>query len=528
MSNLPKGAKKVTYEPGPSLPKGAVRVGYEGPTPEEAATMPTPEPSRTERVLEYLRNTPGRIAETATSANTIPSAMTGATLGALPRLSAAIDTVPAVVRWAVGDGANVGAEYDRNLRRIKPLYDEAVEKEPVANFVGMAASPNPLSKSGAAGRVMGAAGAGALEQYMGTDGPRALDAAGNGSLVAAGLQTAAEGAPGVLRPIAKGLRNAAGEKAVQAVGARAGITDRLAQMGISPDDVPELGNKFLDEGLVPSGLGFSKPLEQTKKRAEALRQAAGQRVGAAIKQADASGASFDPMAAQSSMRAKMNIANPLESENAGKANKLVDLVGDLAPQGEYAAADSFAQANKMKSQAWNGADFRQDTKMSPELYRKAVGGLRDDIGRQVGAATSPDVEAGLAAANRQFGTASKAETLSGMALSRDVQKQQFSLPRAMITSAAGAGVGAFGGPGGAGVGALLAPMATQALVSRGPNVAANAYRLGSKGAEGLAEQTVNPSMSVAAGSALQDFLTPMDDEERQKKAAAAFTKGTGG
>ncbi len=350
---------------------------------------------------------------------------------------------------------------------------------------GAAKSAGVLAKIG-----KGALQAGAMGTVMGAGKSEAEDV---GGVTSDALRTGAISAPlgaagGLMSHGADRLgpyfSGKAGERAVQAVGARAGITDRLDKMGIPEADVPALGLKFMDEGLVPTGLNpFRNPLKQTSDRAKALKASSGKLIGDAVDAADASGASFDPARAQEAMRAKMNIQNPLEQANSTKASSLVDQVGDLAPQGEYAAPDSFARANKMKSQAWEGADFRADPKVAPKLYKKATAGLRDDIQRQVGEATSPEIEQSLAKANARYGTASKAETLSDMALSRDVQKQQFSPMRMMISAGMGGGLGAAGGPGGAGVGAVLSPLVVNAIASRGPNFAAHFNKLMSQASE---------------------------------------------
>ncbi len=387
-----------------------------------------------------------------------------------------------------------------------------------SEFLGGAALPLPggaAAKGAGLGAKMarGALQAGAFGLASGAGKSEADDVGGVTSDALKSAVTAAPfGAGGAavaegVSKLAPYFRGKAGERAVQAAGARAGITDRLAKMGVSPDDVPELGNKLLDEGLIPTGLNpFKNPVKQTMERSAALKSAAGKQIGSAIDAADASGASFDPASAQASMRSKMAIANPLEEANATKANKLIEQVGELTPQGEYATPDSFAQANRMKSQAWEGADFSTDPALAPKLYKKAASGMRDDIQRQVGAATSPEVEAQLAAANAKYGTASKANTLATMADSRDVQKQQFSPLRAMISGAAGAGLGAAGGGiGGAGAGATLAPLVTQAIAQRGPNFAAHANRILSQASDSPEAAQALQQLAAQLGIKVEDL-----------------------
>ncbi len=533
------------------IPKGAsVEVEPEAPArqplpPDAAVELEQPvapaEPSRLEQLASYIKNTPGRIAETATSINTVPSFVMGATLNAFPRLSAAVETAPAVLRKLAGNSEDIGQTYDDALRRIQPLYTEAAKKEPVMNVVGAVATPNPFSKLTLPGRLAGAALTNGAQNYFGAnpDDSQAQRKSGEvGALSGTLVQGGAELLPPVFRGAAKMYRNAAGERAVQAVGARAGITDRLAKMGILPEDVPDLGNRFLDEGLVPSGLNpLKNPLEQTKKAAEALKQTSGNQIGDILKQADAPipvgqgetagllrAERFNYPAAQKAAAAPLSGISASAERAAGKARNFVE---DVGAQGGITPG-SFQGANQLKSDAYRNVNWLSEAPMAEELNRKSVSGLRGDIERQVGATLGDDARTSLKDANSRYGLGADAAALSGRALSRDVQKQQFSLPRTMIAAAGGAGLGSFGGPGGAGAGSLIAPMVTNAIATRGPNVAAHADRLASRGF-GYAAENVNRSPVKAGqlGSLLDDYLKPKDDEQRQEDGAAAFTKGTG-
>ncbi len=289
----------------------------------------------------------------------------------------------------------------------------------------------------------------------------------------------------------------AGERAVQAAGARAGITDQLDKMGIPPEEVSALGKRFMSEGLIPTGLNpFRNPIKQTADRAAALKSSAGGKIGEAIDAADATGKRFDTASAQSAMIRKMGVRNPLEKANAAKANKLVKQVGGLG--------DSFGEANRMKSQAWEGADFRNDPKLAPKLYNRAAGGLRDDIQRQVGEAAGPDVKQSLMGANEKYGTASKAADLSANALSRDAAKMPFSPLKYAVSGAAGALMGgAGGGIPGASAGALISPFIVNAIAARGPNFAAHFNDVMSKA-----------SSSPAAAVALQKLAAELGVETK--------------
>ncbi len=333
--------------------------------------------------------------------------------------------------------------------------------------------------------------------------------AGRGALVSAPFGAAGGAMSHAGEKLAPYFSQKAGSRAFQAAGARPGITDRAAAMGISEADMPAEGRKFLEAGLIPTGLNpFKNPVKQTSERAKALKGLAGKRIGEAIGEAEQAGAEFDPLAAQEAMRGKVGVSNPLEAANAGKANKLIEQVGELSPQGEYAGPGSFQQANKMKSQAWKGADFRTDPALAPQLYKRAAGGLRDDIQRQVGAATSPETEAALAAANRQYGTASKAETLADSALSRGLQKTPFSPLRSMISAGLGGGLGAAsGGSVGAGLGATVSPLLINAIAERGPNFATHFNELMSKASSSPEAAVALQKLAAQLGVKVEDLIT---------------------
>jgi len=495
-------------------------------------TRAGPALSRMDKIVDYLRQTPRRVAGSMTSTDLVPAMSMGATYNAMPRLSAAVETLPAIVRNAIGASSeSIPGAYNDALRRLQPLYAGAAEREPVANLIGAVATPNPLAKAGVAARIGGAGLAGGLASYFSApvDDANAQRVDGEyGALAGAGAQAAMEGVSPLLGRAARGLRTAAGERAVQAIGTRAGLTDRLAKMGIAPGDVPDMGNRLLDEGLVPSGLNpLRNPLQQTADRATAAMSSAGREVGDILGQADAAsptGFLFAEAAraAESPLRGMSTAAE----DAAGKARALVDQIH----RQQQVTPGSFRGANQLKSDAYRSVNWLDEAPMAAELHRKSVSGLRGSIESQVGRDLGQEAEASMVAANRRFGLAADADALATRAMSRDVQKQQFSPLRTAISAGLGMGAGGMaGGFGGAGAGSVLAPYLTGAIAARGPNVAAHANRAASKAAGSVAPHVNQfPSATGKAGDLLNQWLTKKPDDEREAEGAAYFTEATGG
>lgn len=377
--------------------------------------------------------------------------------------------------------------------------------------------------------------------------------AGKGALLGAPTGALGGGAAHGLEKLGPHFANKAGERAVQAVGARAGIKDRLAAMGVSPDEVSAMGNKFLDAGLVPSGLGFGNPQAASLARAQSLMKKSGSRVGELLAGSDAAAEQRVKDAADAfaaGQRAPVGPAGDAARAEAAKALKLPSLRFNYADAADAtsrplsnlsAAADdaagkarglvdqvqrqgvktpgSYQGANQLKSDAYKSVNWANEAPIASQIHRKAASGLRQSIEDQVGNALGAPAGAELKAANSNFGTAADAEQLATRALSRDVQKQQFSPLRAMVSAAAGAGVGSAAGPAGAGFGTVLAPLVTNAIASRGPNVAAHANRLASMAAPALAPGASKLGAFLGANHAPEGRLSPPREPDAAQPAA---------
>lgn len=339
-----------------------------------------------------------------------------------------------------------------------------------------------------------------------------------GGLTGLAMQGTSEAFPAFAAKFGPKIREAAQLKALNVPGGSKGqLNDRLRKMGIEPEDHAEVGQSFLDEGLIPWGLGWKDPAEVVLSRAQKLKKDQSANIATELSAADQRG-EFDPIRASDEINDRLTPDNPLEADNQKKARAFSEQVARLAPQGEYAAPDSFAQANKMKSEAWDAANFLDDAKLEPAQYRKAVAQLRDSIRNQVGEIDQGSANR-LTDANRRYGTAADAEKLAKNAVSRSEQGSQFGLPAAAVTLLGGAGLG-HGGPIEGTAGALAGLAGSHFLKSRGPTFAARAGGPVASTLEGLGGLSKfyggAPLSSGANGSALDRFLRDAPVEEKAR------------
>lgn len=444
-----------------------------------------------------------------------------ASLGIFPRVLAAGDALGETLN---GHGS-LEHNYDKSLTDRQTDSAETARKHPSASIVGGFLTPS-LGMGSMATPVQRAVGAGLVGATAGNleakhDDPSArLAGSLSGGLTGMGLQGINEASGPLAKRFGGMLRDSSGANAANvAGGGRGQIGDRLKAIGIDPLEQSDFGNKLLDAKLIPSGLHPTEdPATGVLTRARALKRKSGADIGEVIGRADAAG-EFDPLRASSEMSAALPSRNPLERDNSSKARKFIDQVTDLAPQGNYSSADSFKQANRMKSQAWDAANFKDDAPLEGKQYRKAVQQLRDSLRDQVGEVSGPDAAKRLGQANEQFGLGSDAENLSANAVSRGGQAQKFGLPSALMM-AVGAGAGAAaGGVKGAAAGSLApaaAMIGSSLLKARGPAVAARLGRVGSDAANAVGNMSQNPAAAGSAGSALERYFNSADPEERKK------------
>lgn len=268
------------------------------------------------------------------------------------------------------------------------------------------------------------------------------------------------------------LASFAEEQALRAAGLQSGIKNSL-KTDLGLNDMTEaraLGRRFLDEGLIPP-VGSS---EAVARRAEKLGGEAGQSIGATMNKADVATMhtpapppgqtsagrpsnvrpqpGFDYDASADGTHRMLDDASSVADDMSG--SKARDLAEAFRRQSQRTPG-SFVGANKAKSDAWKSARFDQDAPMSAQLYRKAVGSIRDDIERQVGDALGPDDAAALRSANEKFGVAADAQKLAANESQRRASRKGVTMADVLALTTGGT-AGGFAGHPGLGVGGGLA------------------------------------------------------------------------
>lgn len=455
------------------------------------------------------------------------TALDSASLGILPRVLAAGDSVAQVADPRGPKLSEIGDLYNSNLTKQQADAEKRAADHPSGAITG-GFIPGVLPIGVGATLLQRLAMAGGLGALSGNlNAPHANDAKRlegtlEGGLGGIGMQALGEvpgvvasrlGGPSASARLAAKLRDMAGSNAAGVLtGGRAGISDKFAKIGLDPSDVSDFGARALDEGLIPSGLNpLESPVEGALARTRAAKKAQGVDIGDAINAADVGAGGHDPLQTQDAMRIAIATDNPQREANSIKALKFIDQVGELTPQGNRAGpGNGFREAQDMKSEAWNGANFKEDAPQEAKQYRRAVGGMAGDLVDQVGASAGDDAASKLARANEKYGYLSDVEKLAKPAASREGQLQKFGLPAAAASLAA-AGVG-LGAEGHGATGASLGALAGGALLkARGPVITSRLQYLGSQAAPAVGELLTRPAASGGAGSAVARYLDPQQD-----------------
>jgi len=319
------------------------------------------------------------------------------------------------------------------------------------------------------------------------------------------------------------LRSFAEEQALRAAGLQSGIKNSL-KTDLGLNDMTEaraLGRRFLDEGLIPP-VGSS---EAVAKRAAGLEGRAGQTIGATMNKADvATMHTPPPPPGQTSTGRPSNVKpRPGFDYNAGadNAHRMLDDASSVADDMSGSKArdlaeafrrqaqrtpGSFVGANKAKSDAWKSARFDADAPMSAQLYRKAVGAIRDDIERQVGDALGPDDAAALRSANEKFGVAADAQKLAANESQRRASRKGVTMGDVLALTTGGT-AGGFAGHPGLGVGGgLAASLGLKAADKFGHSSA-------SRFSDFLAKRAAANTGGATAG-ALAPYLELLEEEKK--------------
>jgi len=489
---------------------------------EASASAVAPAPTMGQRLANIIRS----------QRDQLPSKLRSAAMGLYNNAASIPEEVYKTI--VEPDGQNPGWHTEHPEVRAKYMKD--VEEQPGSNILGSMLQPTPFGKVKAAGALgkaglvaakVGTAGAsGRLSQYLGET-PEAQD---SGELLAGAklpmaIQAGAEAVSPVLGRVAGGLRNMAGRSAANAAGLRGGIVNQAKRAGIPSLDregeeaIPKLGNEMLDQGLIP----FMGGKVAVQRRAEKMMGQAGTAAEAIRARADMAGTFSQPMAADAAASRLAGKIDPRYGGNlqtARAAGRAEDFIADAErTPGTFAAADD------LKRGAYGNTNWSTEAPDAAKLKRTAVSGYRQSMEDQVDALL-PGQGKALHDVNAKYGLAAQTADFAEEAAGREAANSKFGWGSLMLGATGMGAGGAISPAAGMGLGVAL-PAGAHFLKTRGAATAAPLARLGSKGA-GVAGRNVNqsPAASAAVGNALEDYLRPVDDEERQKEGSEWFTKGT--
>ena len=486
MAKIPKGTRVEFDAPARSLKGQAVE--YDGPTPEEAAATPMPEPSRMNRILEQIKTGARRAYDYHQN----------------PLATAALltDMTPTGLGGAVihGAGKVASAGFIDELEGVRGALSEA--RRPM------------LSKGGAELENLSANPQSMFDAYVSARDQRSRD--DNASYEAHPFEFGAAGlAAGLALPFGKA--KLAGRLAqAGAYGALSGVGNSEARTGESAatvEDMASAAGEGMDLGLATGGVfeaGTAVPRAIASKGA---RMVTGAR-SALVDKGDAL------------------LAKDATSERGRLGGLTTGLMGDA-----QRVKEGLVNPNL---EAHHRTSFRDtlDSSEFVEMERNAADNL---IGR------IPGNSSRLTEARAAYAEAAKRNTPEGAQQYADAElaKSAFATQAAprigrflqrTIPAVAGTAIGgALGGVegalagsvGGSVIGAAMGHQGTAfANMMKAPVVR---DRIG-RALQGAGGVPVSASVAATPGTinALEEYMRPMDDEERQRKAAAQFTSGTGG
>lgn len=433
--------------PTPASPPIAAS-GDNGPaTSTQQAAQEPEEPSALQRFTRWLNGGP-RAA--------IAGALGGYTFGFADELAARIGTRDAVLRDALERGQNpeyaskvapptdMDALYraQRDFYRLqeKKLKEEHPEAYYGAGVVGSLLTPNPIPRLGAAtnlSRMQAAVRAGtlggALNALGNSEAELAASSAENepgraafetavggvtGGVTSAGVQKAFDWAGDVVPRRAGDFADWLSEKyapirALKAAGATK--NDLKPIFKANPDKAYEMGRVLLDEDVIPA---FANA-EGVADAIEPALRSAGMDMGAALREADATGAKFDLGAFLDRIEQDLiqpNAKSPGISSEVRALQGKVDEFREMYPGGlvDYATANrlksDFAQGQVNWGNHWNNIG---PTQFLERLRKQFVGIFNDSIESQLEQAAGADTRAAFEAAKARYGPLAWAMDTSG-------------------------------------------------------------------------------------------------------------------
>jgi hypothetical protein len=379
---------------------------------------------------------------------------------------------------------------------------------------GAIASPGPKTKPGAQGlarasslakqgALYGGASAAGMSEASPVDNPGrlALDAAmgaGMGAVIAPAV-------PIVADKFGRGMKTLSQEQALKAMGVRAGISSQLEKRGYETADAArQLGQDALDMELVRP----FRTAEDVAERAGFAKETQGARIEGALSDADAA-VPFDAERASWDMAGNVmgpEGLSPAAIDKSRGAQRLVRNAADLP----RVQASTFKNANRLKSDMYEGIDYGNDPALKTKLERKAAGGLRKSIEDQVAEAAGPDAADELRAANRAYGSLSDIQPLAREEANRQLERASILDPKTLAASFALGGAGAASGNASMGAAGGLLPLIGKALSPRAPSTIAIGARAASRYAPKVLPPLARPATQQLAQEeedAISEFLS---------------------
>lgn len=304
----------------------------------------------------------------------------------------------------------------------------------------------------------------------------------------------------------------AANNALRALGLRAGISNSLTKRGYeSADDARELGKAALDMELIRP----FRTASDVAERAGFAKQVQGSRIEGVLADADATGIPFDADEAAWTATSRLMGKEGLSPTALRESTRAQSLVEDILQQPKV-QNPTFANANKLKSDMYQGINFGTDPALKTQLEKRAAGGLRSSIEEQVSRVSGPDAADELRAANQAYGFLQDIEPLAQDEATRQLARVPWHDPKTIAAAIlGGAGGHQVGGPG-LGVGGAVLPLAARAIAPRVPSTLAVGAR--------AAAPRVGPALEKLTGPAIQ---TPLRDEPRKEEedSIRAFLEG---
>lgn len=420
-------------------------------------------------------------------------------------------------------------EKEASQREMEALRDERPASVALGEVAGSVLTPVPgagmaaglvakgakaLGQTGAAMRIAKpaaqAALGGALSGLGEGEGLERVTEAAKGAAIGGAIGGAMRAVPEVLP--AK-LRKIAEENAVKAIGVRAGITNKMRQMGFeTAEDVKELGRKALDLKILTPGA----TKDQVLANSQALKEQAGEKIGEVTERARQRGLVFDFVRAQ--REANKPLLNlPSQSYRPKVIGPATEFVEDVATQAALTrGADSFPGARQLKTAAQKSVNWADYAPEAPRLKREVVQAFTKDFKKQVTEQLGAKQGQKLEKANKLFGVASDIEELATEAATREAAARQVGLIGAL------GGVGAasaIGGKGGLAAGAAI-PFLEKFARERGPAYAAvYADRVG-KFLQKHGSKLQALERGGTTGRAVANFVLTQRDPEYRRDAEA--------